>query len=300
MAPLAGWTDLAFRATVKKFGADLTFSEMVSSNALVYNYAATKDMLLANASEDPFFVQISGNSAEIIKDAVGILNDLSHVDGIDLNSGCPAPKVVAHGSGSSLLRDLAKLERFISTIKLHSKKPYTSVKVRIGFDEKIPAEIARACEAGGADFITIHGRTKKGGYVAQVDYEAIAAAKRAVKIPVIANGDITDYQKAQDVLAVTNADGIMIGRAALGNPWIFWQLKQSSEQITNKLRSEVILEHFDNTIKLYGDYGAVIFRKHFHRYSKNYAGATDFRNEINTVTDPSRARSIAAKFFGES
>ncbi|MFB1031967.1 MAG: tRNA-dihydrouridine synthase family protein, partial [Aliarcobacter cryaerophilus] len=184
LAPLAGYTDLPFRSVVKKFGADLTISEMISSNALVYKSARTLKMIEKSPSEDPYFVQIAGNSAQLVREAVEILNDVEGIDGIDLNCGCPAPKVFSHGSGSNLLGDLKKLEEILSTIKKYSKKEYTSAKVRLGVNEKIPVEIGKAVEACGVDFVSVHGRTRAGKYKAPVDYDAIKQMKEAISIPV--------------------------------------------------------------------------------------------------------------------
>jgi tRNA-dihydrouridine synthase B len=297
LAPLAGYTDLPFRAVVKKFGADLTISEMISSNALVYNSKKTYKMIEKSPSEDPYFVQIAGNKAELVRDAVEILNDIEGIDGIDLNCGCPAPKVFNHGSGSNLLGDLKKLEEILSTVKKYNKKIYTSAKVRIGVNEKIPVDIAKAVEACGVDFISVHGRTRAGKYKAPVDYDAIKAIKEAVSIPVIANGDIKDYAKAKEVLAHTKADGIMIGRGAIGKPWVFYQLKHGVEDISEDIKKAIILEHYDEVLKFHGIHGAVMFRKLLHSYSKGYAGAAEFRDIINTVKEPDIMRDIIESFF---
>ncbi|MEJ2372954.1 MAG: tRNA-dihydrouridine synthase family protein, partial [Sulfurimonas sp.] len=224
LAPLAGFTDLPLRSVVKKFGADLTVSEMLSSNALAHGSQKTLHMLQKSPLEDPYSVQIAGADTEIVRQAVEILNEQEGIDIIDLNCGCPAPKVFNHGSGSNLLGDLDKLEEILSTVKKYNKKRYTTAKIRIGVNEKIPVEIAKVVEACGVDYIAVHGRTRAGKYKAPVDYDAIRAIKEAVKIPVIANGDITDFDKAQKVLNHTGADGLMIGRAAVGKPWIFYQL----------------------------------------------------------------------------
>ncbi|WP_419764048.1 MAG: tRNA dihydrouridine synthase [Arcobacter sp.] len=297
LAPLAGYTDLPFRAVVKKFGADLTISEMISSNALVYNSKKTYKMIEKSPSEDPYFVQIAGNKAELVRDAVEILNDIDGIDGIDLNCGCPAPKVFNHGSGSNLLGDLKKLEEILSTVKKYNKKIYTSAKVRIGVNEKIPVDIAKAVEACGVDFISVHGRTRAGKYKAPVDYDAIKAIKDAVSIPVIANGDIKDYAKAKEVLAHTNADGVMIGRGAIGKPWVFYQLKHGVEDISEDIKKAIILKHYDEVLKFHGIHGAVMFRKLLHSYSKGYAGAAEFRDIINTVKEPDIMRDTIESFF---
>lgn len=300
LAPLAGYTDLPFRQVVKKFGADLTISEMISSNALVYNSKKTFKMLEKSPSEDPYFVQIAGNKPELIRDAVEILNDVEGIDGIDLNCGCPAPKVFNHGSGSNLLGDLKKLEEILSTVKRYNKKQYTSAKVRIGVNEKIPVEIGKAVEACGVDFVSVHGRTRAGAYKAPVDYDAIKALKAAVNIPVIANGDIKDYAKAKEVLEYTQADGIMIGRGAIGKPWIFHQIKHGMADISEELKREIILEHFDSVLDFHGVHGAVMFRKLLHSYSKGYKGAAEFRDIINTITDRKIMRDMIESFFHEN
>ncbi len=297
LAPLAGYTDLPFRAVVKKFGADITISEMISSNALVYKSEKTRKMIEKAPSEDPYIVQIAGNKPELVRDAVQILNDIDGIDGIDLNCGCPAPKVFNHGSGSNLLGDLKKLEEILTTVKKYNKKQYTTAKVRIGVNEKIPVEIAKVVESCGVDYIAVHGRTRAGKYKAPVDYDAIKAMKEAVSIPVIANGDITDYEKAKDVLAHTNADGLMIGRAAIGKPWIFYQLKHGIENITEQKKREIILEHFDEVLKFHGEHGAIMFRKLLHSYSKGYKGAAEFRDIINRVNDKQIMRDMIENFF---
>ena len=297
LAPLAGYTDLPFRSVVKKFGVDYTVSEMISSNALAYNSEKTKKMLTKSANEDPYFVQLSGSTIDILKLAVEKLNAIDGIAGIDLNCGCPAPKVFNHGSGSSLLGDLPKLQEMLQTIKKYSNKEYTTAKVRIGIDEKIPVDIAKAVEDAGADFIAVHGRTKKGAYKAPVDYEAIAKMKEAVSIPVIANGDITDLAKAKFVLEQTGADGLMIGRGAVGKPWIFHQIVYQLEEIDKALKKEIILEHFDRMIEHYEDYGTVMFRKHLHTYSKGYDNANSFREKVNTITDPKEMRELIKEFF---
>ncbi len=297
LAPLAGYTDLPFRSVVKKFGADVTISEMISSNALVYKSVRTLKMVEKSPSEDPYFVQIAGNKPELVREAVEILNDVEGIDGIDLNCGCPAPKVFNHGSGSNLLGDLKKLEEILSTVKKYSKKEFTSAKVRIGVNEKIPVEIGKAVEACGVDFVSVHGRTRAGKYKAPVDYEAIRQLKAAVSIPVIANGDIKDYAKAKEVLEYTKADGVMIGRGAIGKPWVFYQLKHQIEDISNDIKKEIILEHYDKMIEYHGDFGAIIFRKLLHAYSKGYTGANEFRDLVNRVTDVKVMRDLIESFF---
>ncbi|MEA3498257.1 MAG: tRNA-dihydrouridine synthase [Campylobacterota bacterium] len=297
LAPLAGYTDLPFRSVVKNFGVDYTVSEMISSNALAYNSEKTFKMIQKSKNEDPYFVQLSGSKADIMQIAVEKLNEIDGIAGIDLNCGCPAPKVFNHGSGSNLLGDLPRLQKILKTIKKYSNKHYTTAKIRIGIDEKIPVDIAKAVEDCGVDFIAVHGRTKKGAYKAPVDYDAIAAIKDAVSIPVIANGDITDLVKAKYVLDYTKADGVMIGRGAVGKPWVFHQIVSGDQLVSNELKKQIIKEHFNAMITHYGEYGVIMFRKHLHTYSKGYNSANSFREKINTTTSPEEMLEIIETFF---
>ncbi|RLA76092.1 MAG: tRNA dihydrouridine synthase DusB [Epsilonproteobacteria bacterium] len=301
MAPLAGFTDLPFRSVVKKFGVDLTVSEMISSNALVHNSKKTFKMLEKASSEDPYSIQIAGSEQDVIQRAVEIINELDGITCIDLNCGCPAPKVVNNLQGSSLLTDLNKMAQTIRTIKKHSTKEFTSVKMRLGFNEKNHIEQAKLCEDNGADFIAVHGRTRAGRYKAAVDYDAIREIKQAVNIPVIANGDIDSPKKAKWVLEHTGVDGIMIGRAAVGKPWIFKQIKDGIDDVTPELIKEVVLEHYDQMISYYEEYGAILFRKNLHSYSKaGYKGASIFRDVVNRITDANEMREVIEIFFSQN
>lgn len=300
LAPLAGYTDLPFRSVVKKFGADLTVSEMLSSNALAHGSQKTLHMLEKSPLEDPYSVQIAGADVDIVRQAVEILNEQEGIDIIDLNCGCPVPKVVGHGSGSSLLLNLPLMGEIIKTIKDTSNKSMTSVKIRLGFEEKNHVDIAKIVEDSGADFLAVHGRTRAGKFKAPVDYDAIAQIKQAVKIPVIANGDIDSFEKAQWVLKHTGADGVMIGRGAVGAPWIFHQLKTGNEHIELALKHEIIMEHYDKMIEFYGAHGVAMFRKHAHTYSKGYRGASALRNQVNTIVDIQEFRDVIDEFFKNS
>ena len=297
LAPLAGFTDLPFRSVVKEFGADVTFSEMISANALKYRCEKTFKMLEKSPLETPYIVQIAGSDLENIKEAVLILNDVEGIDGIDLNCGCPVPKIISQEAGSSLLLNLPKMQKIIETIKHHSNKRYTSAKVRLGFNSKIPEEIAKACESAGVDFLSMHGRTRAGAYKAEVDYHAIARAREAVTIPVIANGDITSYQKALHVKEITGSEHLMIGRGAIGNPWIFYQIKHGIVTLEKEKILEIVLEHYDNMLLVYGDKGASIFRKHLHMYSKGLRDASDFRDTINRIESTTQMREAIILFF---
>ena len=163
--------------------------------------------------------------------------------------------------------------------------------------KRFPVDIAKAIEDCGIDFIAVHGRTKKGAYKAPVDYDAIAAIKQSVSIPVIANGDITDVEKAKYVLDYTKADGIMIGRGAIGKPWIFHQISSNNEMIDNSLKKEIIKEHLNKMVLHYDKYGVVMFRKHLHTYSKGYDGANNFRDKVNHITEPKEMLELINQFF---
>jgi len=300
LAPLAGFTDLPFRSVVKKFGVDLTVSEMISSNALAYGSKKTENMLKKSPLETPYSIQIAGSEPEILKRAIDVINEQEGVDIIDLNCGCPVPKVVNNLQGSALLTDLKKMGKAIETIKKYSNKPLTSVKIRLGFSQKNHIEIAKVCEDSGADFIAVHGRTRSGRFKAPVDYDAIAEVKATVKIPVIANGDIDSPQKAKWVLEHTKCDGIMIGRGAVGKPWIFQMIKEGLDSPNSQMIREAVLEHFDKMIEYYGEYGAILFRKHLHTYSKvGYQGASAFRDKINRITDVDEMREVIDGFFSQ-
>jgi len=305
LAPLAGFTDLPFRSVVKKFGADLTVSEMISSNALAFQSKKTFKMLEKNPLETPYSIQIAGSDQEVIQRAVELLNERDGIDIIDLNCGCPAPKIVNNLQGSSLLTDLPKMAETIRTIKKYSNKEYTSVKMRLGFNSKNHIEIAKLCEDNGADYIAVHGRTKAGKYKAEVDYDAIRDIKRAVSIPVLANGDIDSPEKAKWVLEHTGADGVMVGRGAVGRPWMFQLMKNhifglGDSTVTSALIQEVVLEHFDQMIAHYGDHGVIVFRKHLHTYSKaGYQGASKFRDLINRIENTAEMRDLTKEFFAQ-
>ncbi len=295
LAPLAGFSDPPLREVAKRFGCDVTVSEMISANALVFENEKTIKMLQHAPSETPFIVQIAGGDAQIIKKAVEILNKFDGIDGIDLNCGCPVPKVVKQGAGSALLTDISRLQKIIETIKTNSNKKFTSVKIRLGFNEKNAHEIAPFIERAGADYICVHGRTRAGGYHAKVDYEAIARVKSSVKIPLIANGDINSQNFTQ-VLKTTNANGAMIGRASIGHPWVFAEIK-TSKSADEALKKRVILYHFERMVCHYGAHGIAIFRKHLHEYSKGKADAANFRQEINQISDEAQMRNLIENFF---
>jgi len=296
LAPLAGYTDLPFRKVVKKYDADWTISEMINANALKYRNEKTLKMIQKNENESPYSVQIAAHNAEVAKAAVEVLNEYDFIDGIDLNVGCPVKKAIKSGYGGNLLNEPDNLSEIISTIaKTHNKK-FFSVKMRIGFDEINGVERAKLIEDSGAEILTVHGRTVKQLYSGETNYEEIKKIKEALKIPVLANGNIDSYQKAKEVMEYTNTDGVMIGRGSIGNPWIFREIKLQ-RSVSNEEKKEVILEHFKAMIEWYGEYGVVLFRKHLHTYSKGYKGASEFRTKINSITSSNEMFEIINNFF---
>lgn len=301
LAPLAGYSDLPFRSMIKKFSVDITVSEMISSYALNYNSKKTLKMIEKSPLETPFSVQIAGNKVEVVQKSVEILNAQNGIDIIDLNCGCPAPKVSSHGNGSGLLKDLNLLVAIAQMIKKTSKKPYTSLKVRLGFDKKIPKELARAINDSGADFVVIHARTKTDAYKKdRIDYGAIAQMGEILNIPYIANGEIDSVKKAKEVLNLTGANGLMIGRAAIKEPWIFSQIaaelgkKISLDSIKKR---DIVMEHFENMISFYGERGVVMFRKNLHNYARSYPNASEFRVVVNNISDSRIMREKIFEFF---
>jgi len=296
LAPLAGYTDLPFRKVVKKYDADWTISEMINANALKYKNEKTLKMIQKNENETPYSVQIAANNADVAKAAIEVLNEYDFIDGIDLNVGCPVKKAIKSGYGGNLLNEPDNLASIISTIaKTHNKK-FFSVKMRIGFDEINGVERAKLIEDNGAEILTVHGRTVKQLYSGDTNYEEIKNIKNALKIPVLANGNIDSYEKAKWVMEYTNSDGVMIGRGAIGKPWIFKEIKLQ-RNITKDEKKDVIIEHFKAMVEWYGEYGVVLFRKHLHTYSKGYNGASEFRTKINSITSSIEMYKIIKNFF---
>ncbi len=297
LAPLAGYTDLPFRSVVKKFGCDMTFSEMTNVNAIAYNNEKTKRMMEKSPLETPYFVQIAANNVENAIKAVEKINEIDWIDGIDINLGCPVNKARRSGFGGVLLKEenKEKLKEIVNAIVKTSKKP-VSAKMRLGFDEIVAVDRAKMLEDLGIDFLTVHGRTVKQMYKGSANYDEIKKVVKAVNIPVITNGDITDYEKAKFVLEYTGAAGVSIGRGAIGKPWIFLEMKQQGN-ITPQQKKEVILEHLNQMINFYGDYGVILFRKHAHAYSKGLKNASEFRSKINEVKEPQKALELLEEYF---
>lgn len=281
LAPMAGVTDLAFRLMCKKWGAGLVFSEMVSAKALHYNDKKTLELLKTDPLESPLGVQIFGSEPDIMAESASKLESMG-VKLLDINFGCPAPKITGNGEGSALLKEPAKIAEIVTAVRKAVSIPLMC-KIRAGYDEFIDVgEMAKIIEACGADAITVHGRTRKMFYSGTADRSKIAEAKRAVTIPVIGNGDITDAASARDMFDTTGCDGVMIGRGAQGNPFIFSQINEyiaAGSIKTNPTPSqklEFMKEHMELLIEQKGEYAGVREgRKHIAWYTKGmHAGAT--------------------------
>ena len=302
LAPMAGVADRAFRELCVSFGASYCVSEMVSSKGIAYNSKKSAELMELSDAERPCAVQIFGSEPETMADAARFSLRYSP-DVIDINMGCPAPKISGSGSGSALMKDPALCERIISAVVKAVELPVT-VKIRSGFDSaRINAvEIAKIAEASGAAAVTVHGRTREQYYAPPVDYDVIRDVKRAVSIPVIANGDITDAQTAKKVYEYTGADHIMVGRGALGSPWIFREINAylgegrllSPPDIDEKL--DTLLRHITRVVELKGEYiGMREARKHTAYYIKGFKNAAKLRSMAFTMTSEDDLKRLIAE-----
>ena len=290
LAPMAGVTDLPFRRIVEKFKPGLVCTEMVSSKALFYGDEKTKSLLNTDGEKGPISMQIFGSDPETMGYAAKYVSELADI--VDINMGCPAPKVVKNGDGSKLLLDLEKAEEIIKSVVANSKAPVT-LKFRKGWDNNhiVACDIAKIAEKNGISAITIHGRTRDEFYTGHADWDIIKKVKEAVNIPVIGNGDVIDEESAKAMFEYTGVDGIAIGRGSMGNPWIFEQIQhylETGEKLpkpSNKEKYEILKEHIELDIKYKGEGVALNeMRKHISWYTKNMPDSSAFRNEINHIT----------------
>lgn len=304
LAPMAGVTDLPFRKICKKYGnPGLVCNEMVSSKAICYKDEKTLKMISSNDEKRPISMQIFGSDPEAMGKSAKFVAE--YCDILDVNMGCPAPKVVKNGDGSKLLLDLDLVRNIVREVRKNTEKPLT-IKIRKGWDDKhiVAVDVAKIIEEEGADAIIIHGRTREEFYSGTADWNIIKDVKNSVKIPVIGNGDIKSPEDAERMFETTGVDGIMIGRASLGNPWIFKEVEyylkngKKMSQISSSEKYEAILEHFDLLLKEKGEYTATReIRKHISWYVKGMENATAIRNKINSVTSEEEFKNILKEYF---
>lgn len=299
LAPMAGVTDIAFRRICREFGPSLTFSEMVSAQALEYGSKKTKKLLDIYKDEHPSVVQIFGHDPEIIKSVILKLNQNDSIDIIDINMGCPTPKIVKNGDGAGLLLDLENVKKIIDVAVKNSKKPIT-IKTRKGFDQdKVTAiDVAKICEDLGVSMITIHGRTRMQYFSSNIDLDVIKQVKDSVSIPVIGNGDIVDIKSATHMFKYTGCDGIMIGRAALGNPWIFRSILTGQNYTpTITERFCVMFKHIDYMLEYQDEIQTNLqLRKHFAWYLKGFKDSSVIRDKIMKSESLDQTKSILIDF----
>ncbi|MBR5228043.1 MAG: tRNA dihydrouridine synthase DusB [Clostridia bacterium] len=302
LAPMAGVTDLPFRYICNKYGGvEYTPTEMVSAKGLVYNDKKTHKIMDGYIGENPRVIQIFGSEPEVLKEVVLRLNEYQDVDIIDINMGCPAPKIVKNGDGSKLLENLEKVEEIIKTVTEVSKKPIT-IKTRKGYykDKPTAIQVAKICEKYKVAAICIHGRSKEEYYGGKADWDIIKEVKENVTIPVIANGDVMDIASAKEILEYTKADAIMIGRAAFGNPWIFKDVLQGVHyEVSKEEKLEAILEHIELATQRERESVAIPkLRKHIAWYLKGMKDASVARQKINQAETKQEVIQIITGFFG--
>lgn len=304
LAPMAGITDLPFRQLCRRFGAGLAVSEMISADTSLWGSKKTLTRLNHEGEASPIAVQIVGTEPEKLALAARINVDYG-AEIIDINMGCPAKKVCKRAAGSALLRDEALVGRILAAVVNAVEVPVT-LKIRTGWDRQHvnAPTIAKIAENSGIAMLSVHGRTRACKFAGDAEYETIREVKQAVSIPIVANGDIRDEKKAQQVLEFTGADAIMIGRAAQGRPWVFRDVAhylatgEGPQEPQPRWIGELLLEHLDALYSLYGrQHGVRIARKHIAWYSKQLRGAATFRHEINQVEDTQGQERLIKTFF---
>ena len=292
LAPLAGITDAPARRICREMGAAMTYSEMVSGKGLYYGDKKTEQLLKIYGEEKPVAYQVFGSDPEIMAFTAEKLDERENAI-LDVNMGCPVPKIVKNGEGSALMKNPDLIYDIISAMTKKTSKPVT-VKMRIGFDENTinVCECARAAEAGGAAAVTVHGRTREQYYAGIADWDRIAEVKKILHIPVIGNGDVVSGKTALEMMEHTGCDFVMVGRAALGNPWIFrelnaaWEGREIPEPPTLEDKKAMFIRHFKDVLEFKGEYVAVReMRKFTGWYFKGVPGSAAFRGRVNQITD---------------
>jgi len=303
LAPMAGITDLSFRRIAKSFGADLVTSEMVSAEGLVRNRASTRFLINSHPEEKPLAIQLFGSDPSVISEAARIVAD-EGADLIDLNMGCPVPKVLRQGAGAQLIRQPKKIKQIVEAVRRVVRIPVT-VKTRSGWSKSQIniLEVARAAEDGGADAITIHPRTAKQGFSGKADWYLIAEVKQAVTMPVIGNGDVTRPEQVHEMKQLTGCNGVMIGRGAMGNPWLFKQAKQLAQGEAVSIpsvqeRLEIMGRHLDlYKESLAGRQSLTGIRSRLMWYSKGLRGSARLRAALGGCRDSENMIKICEDFF---
>lgn len=303
LAPMAGVTDKAFRIICREFDCGLVYTEMVSSKGLYYGSKRTDLMLDIADAEAPAVVQIFGSDAEIMGSMAAEISQNEKVAFIDINMGCPAQKIVKNCEGSALMKDPQRAETVIKSVVSKSSKPVT-VKIRKGWDDNSvnAVEFAKMIEGAGASAIAVHGRTRAQMYEGRADWDIIKAVKRAVSIPVIGNGDVVSPESAKELLEHTGCDAIMIGRGALGNPWIFKSVvhylktKEILPNISDYEKINIALKHLYMNYEFKGQKGIFEMRKELSWYVKGMKNATSVKNEINKIQNIDLMRELLLNY----
>lgn len=291
LAPMAGVSDRAYRELCVRFGAAYCVSEMVSSKALSFNSKKSEELMEISDLERPCGIQIFGDDPKCMADAAKHALE-NKPDIIDINMGCPAPKISSNGSGSALMKNPRLCGEIVKAVTAVTDIPVT-VKIRKGWDDDSvnAVEVAKICESAGAAAITVHGRTRQQYYKPPVDYDIIKAVRESVSVPVIANGDVDSAERAKEVMDITGCDLVMIGRATLGNPWIFSQINAYLENPNVKIhtpdleeRLGVMIEHIGKMVEYKGEHMAMLqARKLVVGYFKGMKGAAALRNEAGKI-----------------